>query len=594
MNAFFKTFFASLLAFVVGGIFFVVLGVMFVVGIGLSAVSSGVDASSVSTPSSHSILKIDLSVPIVDNPVQERISSLERLTMGSGFEMPMLNVLGAIQRAKADKHIDGIYLNINPAASIGLATMEELRNALLDFKDGSDKFIIAYSDFYTQKSYYLSSVADRIYMNPQGSLLWKGMASNVIFYKGLLDKLGVQPEVVRHGAYKSAVEPFIMDKMSPENRLQTEKLIGTIWNHVVSQVAQARSIDSAALQRYASELTINDAEQAVAKGLVDSLAYGADMDSLLAGMTDQETPNYYAFEDYVAQSVAVNKSDNLIAVVYADGEIVDGDAPQPMVGGETLAAKLAELRDQDEVKGVVLRVNSPGGSALASEVIWHEMELLRNKKPVIVSMGDMAASGGYYISCPADAILASPTTITGSIGVFGLLFNAQNGLKDKLGITVDVAKTNPSADLGVPFRTLSDAERNYLQHSVEHTYTQFVDHVASGRNLTREQVDSLGGGRVWSGVSALGNGLIDSYGGLLEAIALAADRAGVGEDFSISAPSNTPDLLTRILFMLTSQTAVKEPFQGELGMLYRDYATLQRILSREGVQALLPCRYDIQ
>lgn len=594
MNAFFKTFFASLLAFVVGGIFFVVLGVMFVVGIGLSAVSSGVDASSVSTPSSHSILKIDLSVPIVDNPVQERISSLERLTMGSGFEMPMLNVLGAIQRAKADKHIDGIYLNINPAASIGLATMEELRNALLDFKEGSDKFIIAYSDFYTQKSYYLSSVADRIYMNPQGSLLWKGMASNVIFYKGLLDKLGVQPEVVRHGAYKSAVEPFIMDKMSPENRLQTEKLIGTIWNHVVSQVAQARSIDSIALQRYASELTINDAEQAVAKGLVDSLAYGADMDSLLAGMTDQETPNYYAFEDYVAQSVAVNKSDNLIAVVYADGEIVDGDAPQPMVGGETLAAKLAELRDQDEVKGVVLRVNSPGGSALASEVIWHEMELLRDKKPVIVSMGDMAASGGYYISCPADAILASPTTITGSIGVFGLLFNAQNGLKDKLGITVDVAKTNPSADLGVPFRALSDAERNYLKHSVEHTYAQFVDHVASGRNLTREQVDSLGGGRVWSGVSALGNGLIDSYGGLLEAIALAADRAGVGEDFSISAPSNTPDLLTRILFMLTSQTAVKDPFQGELGTLYRDYATLQRILSREGVQALLPCRYDIQ
>lgn len=514
--------------------------------------------------------------------------------MGSGFEMPMLNVLGAIQRAKADKHIDGIYLNINPAASIGLATMEELRNALLDFKEGSDKFIIAYSDFYTQKSYYLSSVADRIYMNPQGSLLWKGMASNVIFYKGLLDKLGVQPEVVRHGAYKSAVEPFIMDKMSPENRLQTEKLIGTIWNHVVSQVAQARSIDSIALQRYASELTINDAEQAVAKGLVDSLAYGADMDSLLAGMTDQETPNYYAFEDYVAQSVAVNKSDNLIAVVYADGEIVDGDAPQPMVGGETLAAKLAELRDQDEVKGVVLRVNSPGGSALASEVIWHEMELLRDKKPVIVSMGDMAASGGYYISCPADAILASPTTITGSIGVFGLLFNAQNGLKDKLGITVDVAKTNPSADLGVPFRALSDAERNYLQHSVEHTYAQFVDHVASGRNLTREQVDSLGGGRVWSGVSALGNGLIDSYGGLLEAIALAADRAGVGEDFSISAPSNTPDLLTRILFMLTSQTAVKDPFQGELGTLYRDYATLQRILSREGVQALLPCRYDIQ
>lgn len=594
MNAFFKTFFASLLAFVVGGILFVAFGVMVLVGIGLSAVSSSFDVSSISTPSSHTILEIDLSVPIVDNPVQERISSLERVTMGNGFAMPMLNVLGAIQRAKADKHIDGIYLNIDPAVSIGLATMEELRNALLDFKDGSDKFIIAYSDFYTQKSYYLSSVADRIYMNPQGSLLWKGLASNVIFYKGLLDKLGVQPEVVRHGAYKSAVEPFIMDKMSPENRLQTEKLIGTIWNHVVGNVARARSVDSAALQRYASELAITDAKQAVVKGLVDSLAYGADMDALLAEMTAQEEPNYYAFEDYVAQSTVVDKSDNKIAVVYADGEIVDGEAPQPMVGGESLASALAELRNQDDVKGVVLRVNSPGGSALASEVIRHEMELLRDKKPVIVSMGDMAASGGYYISCPADAILASPTTITGSIGVFGLLFNAQNGLKDKLGITVDVAKTNPSADMGVPFRALSAAERNYLQHSVEHTYAQFVDHVAAGRNLTREQVDSLGGGRVWSGVSALDNGLIDSYGGLLEAIALAADRAGVGEDFSISAPSNTPDLLTRIIMMMSSQMSVKDPFQGELGALYRDYATMQRILSKEGVQALLPCRFDIQ
>ena len=342
MNAFFKTFFASLLAFVVGGILFVAFGVMVLVGIGLSAVSSSFDVSSISTPSSHTILEIDLSVPIVDNPVQERISSLERVTMGNGFAMPMLNVLGAIQRAKADKHIDGIYLKINPAASLGLATMEELRNALLDFKDGSDKFIIAYSDFYTQKSYYLSSVADRIYMNPQGSLLWKGLASNVIFYKGLLDKLGVQPEVVRHGAYKSAVEPFIMDKMSPENRLQTEKLIGTIWNHVVGNVARARSVDSSALQRYASELAITDAEQAVVKGLVDSLAYGADMDSLLAEMTAQEEPNYYAFEDYVAQSTVVDKSDNKIAVVYADGEIVDGEAPQPMVGGESLASALAE------------------------------------------------------------------------------------------------------------------------------------------------------------------------------------------------------------------------------------------------------------
>jgi len=286
-------------------------------------------------------------------------------------------------------------------------------------------------------------------------------------------------------------------------------------------------------------------------------------------------------------------SGNRIAVLYAEGDIVDGEAPEREVGGETLAAKLADLRRDEEVKAVVLRVNSPGGSALASEVIWHEMELLRAEKPVVVSMGNVAASGGYYIACPADVILASPTTITGSIGVFGLLFNAGQGLKDKLGVTVDVAKTNPSADIGLPFREVSPAERDYLQHNVERVYAGFVKHVAEGRNLTEAQVDSIGGGRVWSGVSALDNGLIDAWGGLSDAISLAADRAGVGDDFSISVPSQAPDLFTRIFTLLSARAGV-DHLQNGLGELYREYAGLQKILSRQGVQAVMPYRLEIR
>ena len=286
-------------------------------------------------------------------------------------------------------------------------------------------------------------------------------------------------------------------------------------------------------------------------------------------------------------------SGNRIAVLYAEGDIVDGEAPEREVGGETLAAKLADLRRDEEVKAVVLRVNSPGGSALASEVIWHEMELLRAEKPVVVSMGNVAASGGYYIACPADVILASPTTITGSIGVFGLLFNAGQGLKDKLGVTVDVAKTNPSADIGLPFREVSPAERDYLQHNVERVYAGFVKHVAEGRNLTEAQVDSIGGGRVWSGVSALDNGLIDAWGGLSDAISLAADRAGVSDDFSISVPSQAPDLFTRIFTLLSARAGV-DHLQNGLGELYREYAGLQKILSRQGVQAVMPYRLEIR
>lgn len=590
MNSFLKTFLATLLAIVVTNIMLVI----FLVNVisGLSLFFSGGPAPTLET---GSILCIDLQQPVVDEPSGSLMSDLDMTSMKVNRKMALLDVINAIDQAALDNRIEGIYLNVSPFTPLGTATVTEIRNALERFKT-SGKFVYSYSDYYSQKTYYLSSVADQIYLNPQGELIWKGLSSQVMFYKGLLDKLELKPEIFRHGSFKAAVEPFLMDKMSPENRLQTEVLTGTIWGQLLSEIAASRSLDSADLQAYASELAVTNAAAACRLGMVDSLAYRGEVEDRLAAMTGQsEEPNFVTLEEYVGQTYqsVSSMSDNQIAVVYAEGEIVDGGAAKDRIGGDDLADKLARMRRDDDVKAVVLRVNSPGGSALAAEVVWHEMERLRAEKPVIVSMGDVAASGGYYMAAPADVILASPTTITGSIGVFGMLLNASEGLKNKLGITVDGVSTNPSADLGTPFRAVSQAEREYIQQGVEEVYATFVDHVAQGRNLRVQQVDSLAGGRVWSGVSALQNGLIDAYGGLREAILLAADRAGVGDDYRVTTPSMPEDRLSMILDMLMAR--VKTPtFEGELGEAFQQYARLQRILSRQGVQAIMPCEITIE
>ncbi len=590
MNSFLKTFLAALLAIVVSGVMMVIFTVNVISGLSLFF------GSGTPTVIEHgSILSIDLNQPIVDEPSGSLMSDLDVTSMTVNRKMALLDVINAIDQAALDDRIDGIYLNVSPFTPQGTATISEIRSALERFKT-SGKFIYSYADYYSQKTYYLSSVADRIYLNPQGELIWKGLSSQVMFYKGLLDKLELKPEIFRHGSFKAAVEPFLMDRMSPENRLQTEVLTGTIWGQLLAEIAASRSIDSASLQAYASQLAVTNAGAARNLGMVDSLAYRGDVNDLLCEMTGQEEePKFVTLEEYAMQSNAgVNHaSENQIAVVYAEGEIVDGGAAKESVGGDDLAEKLARMRQDDDVKAVVLRINSPGGSALAAEVIWHEMERLRAEKPVIVSMGDVAASGGYYMAAPADVILASPTTITGSIGVFGMLLNAGEGLKNKLGITVDVVKTNPSADLGSPFRAVSQTERDYIQQGVEEVYATFVDHVAQGRNLNVQQVDSLAGGRVWSGVSALQNGLIDAYGGLREAILLAADRAGVAGDYRVTTPSVPEDRLSMLVNMLMSR--VKTPtFEGQLGEAFQQYGRLQRILSRQGVQAIMPCEIEIE
>lgn len=596
MNQFIRTFLACLLALVVAGVLASVFFVMVIASFGT------VFMEKVPEVKEKSVLRIDFSDPVFDNPDYTPLSL-------SGFSdlmnmqirgYALIDVLKAIEAAETDDRIAGIYLNITPNARMGLATMQEIRNALSVFRR-SGKFIVSHSDFYTQSSYYLSSVADQVSLNPQGDVTWRGMASGTLFYKGLLDKLEVQVEAVRHGSFKSAVEPFIMDQMSPENRQQIEMLLGSLWGTVVRDIADSRGIDSAALQSFATNLEIKDASYARQLGMVDTLMYGQQVDQMLGEWTEQEEPNYVSLRSYIDRILMEesNVSKNKIAVVYAEGQIVDGKSREGLVGGETLARQLAALKEDDEVKAVVLRVNSPGGSALASEVIWHEAEALRQEKPLIVSMGNMAASGGYYISAPADLILASPMTETGSIGVFGLMLNGEQGLKNKLGISVDVVKTNPSADMGmtvfgaVGVRPLSQSEREYMQYGVEQVYKTFVGHVAEGRNLSVEAVDSIGGGHIWSGTDALGIGLIDGFGGLKEAISVAAERAGVSEDFRIVSPATDESRLTQIVKLLSAE-ARAQMFRGETGEVYEMYDMLRNILYSNSIQALTPYRVEME
>lgn len=611
MNSFFRTFLAALLAIVVANIVLGVFFVMIVSGLAMAFREKPV------TVRSNSVLKVDLAGNITDAPQNMPFGGLDLSTFKMTSTATMYQVISAIDLAADDSNIRGIYLNLTGGGSIGMAQIEEIRNALEQFRARSGKFVVAYGDVYSQGGYYLSSVADKVYLNPQGGVMWQGLSSGIMFYKGLLDKLGIQPEVIRHGTYKAAVEPYIMDRMSPANRLQMNTLLGSVWNTVLGDVAASRDIPVKLLDEYASTLAIRSAMDAREKGLVDSLLYEDQMMHLLsvladgdrsdkpaAGSTEQvvegmadadaivrddASPDMVTLGEYIGQMMPNAKkiSKNKISIVYADGDIVDGESQGQSIGGATVAAQLAEVRKDKNVKAVVFRVNSPGGSALASEVIWREVELLQREKPVIVSMSNYAASGGYYISCPADVILADRMTLTGSIGVFGLMFNVGPALEKKLGVTVDFARTNPSADMGTPFRGLSSQEKAYLTFQIEQIYDTFVDHVAKGRNMTTEAVDKIGEGRVWSGVNAREIGLVDGFGGLRDALLLAADRAGVGDDYRITEVMPDGNELSMLLRMFA--TAGEARMQDEMGEAFVQYNHLmQAVRQQQSIQARMP------
>lgn len=578
---FFKTFLASLLAFFVANFVWFFLFIIIVAGV--AAIGS---STTIVEP--KSVLKIDLAESIVDQPVNDPLAGFDPMSMNVQKSVSNMQVMNAIESAAQDDNIEGIYINLTGAGTASAALLEEVRDYITAFKE-SGKFVVAYGEVYSQGGYYLASVADSIFLNPVGEMEWRGLAMQVMFYKGALDKLGIEPQVFRHGTFKSAVEPYILNRMSPENRTQMETIANSIWGTMVADIAKERNLSIDSLNMFATDLSAMMAEDALANRMVDGLKYEDEVEDILREKLEldaDEDITFVTLGEYIAaKPYTPSYSDNKIEVIYAEGQIVQGASEQGTLGSSTLADQLAEARLDEEVKAVVLRVNSPGGSALASEVIWREMELLRQQKPVIVSMGDYAASGGYYISAPADAIIADATTLTGSIGVFGLMFNAEKALNNKLGVTVDVAKTNPSADMGMPFRAVSSTERSKIMRSIEQVYSTFVNHVADGRNMTFDSVDAIGQGRVWTGNDGNRIGLVDEIGGLKYAIAVAADKAECLDDYMVRESMGEPTGLAALLSSLEAHISDRK-MRKEMGAMYDEYRSLRALMENEGVQAL--------
>ena len=587
-----KTFLAGLLAFVVGNILIAMLWGLFVMGlVGALSATTGID--------DNSILRIDLSENIVEAPPADPFAGVDFRTMTATPYVTLFEALRAIDAAKNDPRIKGIYIRPNGQGTVSVTVLEELRAAIIDFKQESGKFVLAYNEAYGQSGYYLATAADGVYLQPEGLLDWHGIAANTMFYKGLLDKLDLKVEVFRPTAckYKSAVEPFILTKMSDANREQMSQLVRSMWRVIAGDVAESRGLTVEQLDGYADELSAILPDEALKNGLIDGLKYEDEMDDLFAEAgVESDGDGQYSFVSLGEYASQVGPDmqhigADRVALLYADGQIVDGEG-YDAVYGNTLAAKIRKLRLDSGVKAVVLRVNSPGGSALASDVIWREMELLKAVKPVIVSMGDYAASGGYYISAPADAIVADRLTLTGSIGVFGMFLDAGDAMKQKLGVTVDAVKSNRSADMSI-FRGLTPTERAMMLRSVDRVYETFTNLVAEGRNLPIEKVLDIAGGRVWSGVDALEIGLVDSCGGLKSAIAVAVDKAGLGEEYLIEEVREAPQGLAAIVAALNAQVEAHVE-HAALFDLYDEYRHVRDALAQQGVLAYCPYRFAFE
>lgn len=564
------------------GFFLCIFVVTIIFFIFIAALVASVDKKETTRISANTVLEIRLDQPVTQRTENNPLKSFDFGKMKSNFQPGLNDIVECIDKAADDKDIKGIYLNVENVSG-GLATIEEIRNALLRFKK-SNKFIISYGEFYSQNAYYLSSVADQIYLNPEGEIDLRGYAATLMFMKGALDKLEIEPEVIRHGKFKSAIEPFIADKMSDANREQVKRFVDDFWNHTKDGIATSRKKSSEEIENIADSMKVESAEDAVKYGLADKLMYEDELMDLLKTKsgTKDEKPKLVSLTKYNKTESKVGFEKDKIAVIYAVGEISSGKGDDESIGSETTVADIRKARLDKNVKAIVLRVNSPGGSALASDVIWREVVLAKKAKPVVVSMGDLAASGGYYISCAADKIVAQPNTITGSIGVFGLLFNMQKLFNNKLGLTFDTYKTGPYGDLGLPTRPLTESERMKMQNSVERVYDTFTKRVADGRHINQADVDSIGQGRVWSGNDALRIGLVDTLGNLGDAIKIAA-RLSKTDKYRIYELPEQKDTFQEIIKELNGD--VQSSFiKNELGDNAKYYQSIKQLVTRQGIQ----------
>ena len=579
-----KSFFKNVLSTIVGMVLAVFVIMLLFIGIVSISISS-LNSTEEVTVKENSILKINLA----ELSVVERTSENPFEGMNFSGDLPktiaLKQVLDNIEKSKTDEKIKAIYINTS-FVNAGISQIEEIRNKLLEFKQ-TGKPIIAYSEVYSQAAYYLSSVANKIYLTPEGIIEIKGLSARIMFYKGLLEKLDVDYQIIRHGKFKGAVEPFMLDKMSKENREQMQLFLNSVADNIMDSIANQRGLTLSEIQRHADNLSLENAKSCLNLNYVDALLYQDQLEDTLKTLAGAEKLSFVDLSKYThAKGDKKEISRNKIAIIYATGGIKSGKGDEKSIGSISTSAAIKKAREDKNVKAIVFRINSGGGSALASDVIWRETVLAKAKKPLVVSMGDYAASGGYYIACAADSIVANPTTLTGSIGVFGGIPNLQNLLKNKLGITIDTVNTGKYADMGIN-RPLSTFEKNKLQKSVSDIYIGFITKVGEGRKMSTTAVDEIGQGRIWAGYDAKEIGLIDTYGGLEKAIDIAAYLAKL-EDYRIISLPKKKNPFEELSLKLGVEASISDLILSRFGFTTQMTEPIEELLKGERIQARVP------
>ena len=576
-----KLFFKNILSTIIGMIVSVIVLMLLFVGI-ISVISSDKEV----TVKENSILKIDLANTSVVERTSENPFDGLNLSGEVGKTIELKEVLDNIEKAKTDDNIKCIYISTS-FVNAGLSQIEEIRNKLLEFKK-TGKPIISYSEVYSQSAYYLVSIANNIYLNPEGIIELKGLSISQLFFKGLLEKLDIDMQIIRHGKFKSAVEPFTLEKMSPSNREQMTIFLSSIADNIMDSIASQRGFSLSEIEKHANNLSLENAKSCLDLKYVDALLYQDQIEDSLRTVSGSEKLNFISLKKYAEVKIKKREiSRNKIAIIYATGTINSGKGDEKSIGSETTAKAIKKAREDKNVKAIVFRINSGGGSALASDVIWRETILTKKAgKPLVVSMGEYAASGGYYIACAADSIVANPTTLTGSIGVFGMVPNLQKFYKNKLGITIDTVNTNRSADMGTN-RLLTHFEREKIQKGVEDIYNTFITHVSEGRNMSTTAVDEIGQGRVWTGYDAKSIGLIDTYGGLEKAIEIAVLLAKV-EDYRIISLPKKKDPFAELVLKLGGETNISDLVMQRLGFRTELISPIENLLKEDRIQARVP------
>lgn len=574
MKSFFKYLFATILGLFIFSIIWVV--IFFSI---IGAVMSGSKEVKISD---NSVFELKLEGILVERHKNDVISSFASEINSSVSEIALDDIMASIDKATDNDNIKGIYLHIGDF-SASVASLQEIYKGLEKFKK-TGRFIVAYADSYGNGTYYLSSIADKVYMNPSGTLALTGINISTVFFKDLLSKIGVEMQIFKVGTFKSAVEPFTQTSMSEANRLQLTTFINSIWTEITKTIARNRGISDTEVNLYAdSGLFLDDAQTAVQHKLIDSLVYSSDMKEIIEKLVGKDY-NTLTIRDMKLTARNKEYSKNRIAIVYAVGEI-DGSNKNDGIDSEDISEDLLDIADNDKIKAVVLRINSPGGSAYGSEQIWKAVSVVKSKKPIVVSMGDYAASGGYYIACNTDRIFAQPTTLTGSIGIFGIFPNI-GGLTDKLGIKFDNVKTNKYSDFGATYRPMNTEERTILQRYINNGYELFTKRCAEGRNMNIDSLKAIAEGRIYSGTDAMRLGLVDEMGGLEEAITFAAKKANIS-DYTIKYYPSVKSLIEQISDIFS--TSVEERIvKSQLGENYRLFRTIQRAQTTTGIKAIMP------